>query len=648
MRVIHSHEINPDRQQVQSTQVKILHVGDLVIDVEACSVSRDGIVLDLPDLSYRLLLSLVHHAPHRVSKDQLIEEVWQGIVVSDETLSQRIRLLRQALSDDRERQRYITSIRNQGYRLVVDVSAGPARKSGVRLSFGLKSLLLIAVIILIGLGIFNTIRILPPADSAVERTHTLAVLPFADLSQNGDNRYFSDGVHEELLSRLSQIENFGVVSRTSVLPFRSTDLSIPEIARQLDVVNILEGSVRLMGNRVRITAQLIDGKSDRHIWSQTFERELTMENLFAIQAEVANNIAGALEIELSVTDRSLMVNLPTDNLDAYDNYLLGKYHTYRLTEDDLTQAVEFLVRAIEIDDGFAEAWAILGRAYSFQGSGYGNLPPDDAYSKAREAALRALTLNSELADAHSLYADILTWYDWDWAAAEREYKATLELDPFNLLGYALLLSTQLRHAEAIELVERLISRFPDDEYIHSNAAWRYLNARDYTGAIEHAVMAGGHADARGVKGWAQLSTGRIQAALELFQQDVAENPGIPVYLSNLAIAYFRNGDDQSGQETFDKLLLMAKSDFISPDIIAAVYFEQDKADEGFEWLNKALEVRSRGLIFLQVDHVYDRFRTDPRYLDLLNKMGFGQMGIGQSGTESSARVGGTKLKKPFN
>ena len=605
-------------------KVKPLHVGDLVIDVEACSVSRDGNVLDLPDLSYRLLLSLVHHAPHRVSKDQLIEEVWQGIVVSDETLSQRIRLLRQALGGDSERQRYIKSIRNQGYRLVADITDDSLRKSGVKRPSILKSLLITAVIILVALGIFNAGRFLPLSGSAVEYTHTLAVLPFSDLSQNGDNRYFSDGVHEELLSRLSQIENFGVVSRTSVLPFRSTDLSIPEIARQLDVANILEGSVRLMGNRVRITTQLIDGKSDLHIWSQTFERELTMENLFAIQAEVANAIAGALEIELSVTDRILVVDLPTDNLEAYDNYLFGRYHTYRLTEDDLAQAVQFLVRAIEIDESFAEAWATLGRAYSFQGSGYGSQSPDQAYGKAREAALRSLTLNTELADAHSLYADILTWYDWDWAAAEREYKTTLELDPFNLLGYSLLLSTQLRHAEAIELVERLVRRFPGDEFIQSNAAWRYLNARDYAGAIEHAELAGGHADARGVKGWAQLSAGRIKEALALFQQDVAENPDNPVYLSNLAIAHIRNGDGQSGQEALDTLLSMAKSVFISPDIVAAVYFEQNKADEGFEWLNKALEVRSRGLIFLQVDHVYDRFRTDPRYLDLLDQMGFGQ------------------------
>ncbi len=605
-------------------QPDILHAGDLEIDTRARSVSRDGSVLDLPDLSYRLLVSLVLHAPHRVSKDQLIEEVWQGVVVSDETLSQRIRLLRRVLGEDRQQPRYIVSVRNQGYRLIAAVSEPPAGKTGLHTRSLKFSMLMSALVVVIGAALLYANRYLSPKDSGQASVYTLAVLPFTDLSQNGDNRYFSDGIHEELLSRLAQIENLAVVSRTSVLPYRFTELGVPEIARQLKVGNILEGSVRLMGNRVRITTQLIDGESDHHLWSETFERELSMKNLFAIQAEVANSIALALEIEFSGSDRSRIASLPTDNLDAYNYYLLGRYHTFLLTEEDLSQAVQFLTQSIELDDDFAEAWAALGWAYSFQGSGYGSQSPHEVYDKAREAALRALALDADLADAHSLYADILTWYDWDWPAAEREYKATLALNPFNLLGYALFLSTQLRHEEAIMLVERLINRFPGNEFYHSNAAWRFFNARDYQRALEQADLAGGHIDARRVAGWALLSIGRNDEALALFERDVDENPVNPADLSNLAVANIRVGNAEKGQELLASLLSMAKTRFVAPEAIAAVYFEQNKPTEGFEWLRIGVDTRSSGLIFLQVDHVYDGYRSDPRYLELLTLLGFGE------------------------
>jgi TolB-like protein len=440
------------------------------------------------------------------------------------------------------------------------------------------------------------------------------------MSPNSDNQYFADGIHEELLSHLAQTSSFEVVSRTSVMPFRETSLSIPEIAQQLNVDTVLEGSVRRAGGQVRITFQLINGVTDLHLWTETYEHELTMENLFSIQEEVARKVSTALQAEF--VSQAAPVNLPTRSLEAYDLYLLGRYETFQQTRSGLDQAVIWLERALEIDKEFAEAWATLGWAYSFQGSGYSDKTPSEVYGAAREAALKALVLDPNLADAHSLHADILTWYDWDWLAAEEEYLAALKWDPSNVLGYVLFLSTQQRHDEAIELVEKLINRYPGSEFIHINAAWRYLNARRYDQALIQASLAPEHIDFGGVTGWALLSSGREEEALAVFEWDFERQPDNPLLMSNLAVAHARLGNNTQARELLRKLIEISALTYIQPDSVAAVLFELGDADSGFEWMQKALEQRSRGLIFLQVDHVYDRYRQDPRYLALEEALGF--------------------------
>jgi TolB-like protein/DNA-binding winged helix-turn-helix (wHTH) protein/Tfp pilus assembly protein PilF len=597
-----------------------LKMGSLVIDRQTRTVSSGDQILDLPDLSWRLLEALIRHAPNRVTKDQLIEEVWQGTVVSDETLTQRIKLLRKALPDD-DKQRYIISIRNQGYRLRLPVSAnssgpGKAARSNLILLVAIGGLVIIALAAVIIGGPWKS------REPAPESFQSLAVLPFENLSEEPDFRYFADGIHEELLTRLSRIEGLDVVSRTSVLPYRSSSLPITEIALQLGVDAVLEGSVQRAGNQVRITTQLIDGQTDHHLWAETFDRQLSMENLFAIQSEVAVAVTGALELELPGNSRSHLVELPTNNLEAYDLYLLGRFHTFQLTAENLQQAVDLLSHSVTLDREFAAAWAGLGWAYSFQGSGYTNLAPAEVYEQAREAALRALSLDSELADAHALYADILTWYDWDWEAAEREFRATLKLDPYNALGYALFLSTQLRHSESLELIENLIRRFPGNEFLHINAAWRYFNARQYDKALEQAELARNHVDYGSVVGWALLSSGRHGDALELFREELQAQPQNPSRISNLAVAHARMGNTQQSTELLSQLTSIESLQYVGADLIAAVYFELGEDEAGFEWLQKALQQRSRGLIFMQVDHVYDYLRTDPRYLALAAQVGF--------------------------
>ncbi len=606
-------------ESAASTPPRRFRVLDLDIDLDRESVRRDGVLLDLPQLSFRLLATLVLRAPERVTKDELIREIWDDVVVSDETLAQRVRLLRQSLHEDSQNPRYIASVRGRGYRLICPVEAlGP---DSFPVGRGNRWALLAAAAASAILGVWIATSNLQNRPTPT-LANSVAVLPFADLSAGQTHRHFADGMQEELLTRLTGLESLDVLSRTSVEKYRDTTLGLPEIARQVGADMVIEGSVRIAEDRVRITVQLIDAVTDRHIWAESFDRELTVANIIRIQEEVADQIAMALRIEYPSGQAIAPDRLPTDNLQAYEAYLLGRYHTFQQTPRDLELAVVHLQRATALDAQFAEAYASLGWAYGFLGTAYGRRPPREAYPKAREATLRALALDNELADARSIYADILTWYDWDFVAAEQEYERTIELDPNNVLGYALFLSTQMRHDEAIAMVERGTAAFPHDPYVFANAGWRYLNAGQTDRAIGAATRAMGHPDANSVLGYSSMAAGDMDRAITAFEADLDEFGSNPVQLSNLAYAYFKGGRNAEGKELLDELLATSADAYVSPALIAGVYFAAGDADNGFAMLEEAVSARAREVIFMQVSQMLAGYRQDPRYAALIEKIGF--------------------------
>lgn len=596
-------------------------VGDLDVDLQWQTVRRAGVEIELPDLSFRLLAALIRQAPERVSKDELVNQVWDGVVVSDETLAQRIRLLRQSLGEDGQNPDYITSIRGKGYRLICAVApfeAAPANQA-LKIWGAICGVMALALIIT-WIAFTNQQQAAPAIDDG--SPDLVAVLPFTDLGADQAQRYFADGMQEELLARLAQVDNLDVVSRTTVEKYRSTEFALTEIADEIGADAVIEGSVRIAEDRVRITVQLIDAATDRHVWAENFDRELTVANIFSIQEEVADKIADAMQLEYQSAASIDTVQLPTSSLEAYDAFLLGRYHTFQQTPRDLELAVNHLQHAVAIDPEFAVAYTSLGWAYSFLGTQYGSRAPDEVYPKAKEAALRALALDTELADARSLYADILTWYDWDFAAAEREHIRALELNPLYVLGYALFLSTQLRHDEAIEAVEKLIANDPTDIYVQVNAAWRYLNAGRVELAIAAATRAEGHPDARSALGYSYLAAGNIDRAISIFEDDIDDQNRNPQQISNLAFVYFRAGRRNEAEELLLELEAKAETGYVSPALIAAVYFAAGDADVGFTLLQMAVSERAREVIFLQVSQMLEGYRDDPRYAALAESIGF--------------------------
>jgi len=595
-----------------------LRVADLVVDLDRSSVVRDGRVIDLPDLSFRLLAALIRHAPERVDKDQLIAEVWDGVVVSDETLAQRVSLLRQVLGETSQQPRYIQAIRGRGYRLIPHVSSVANRPTMpvAKLALG-AALVLIAFVL--------AIRWLADTESksgdSPAIANALAVLPFRDMSEGQDHQFFADGMHEELLRQLSAIDNLALISRTSVEPYRQTDLDLPEIALRLDAGAVLEGSVRVDGDHLRITVQLIDAASDEHVWSESYDSVLSVQSILEIQGNLASRIANTLKLQY-VEQRFANVALPTNNMDAYNLYLLGRYHAFKQTPADLASAVEFLERAIVLDSQFAEAWATLGWAYSFQGTAYGGQRPHDVYPKSKEAALRAIALDTRLADARTLYADILTWYDWNFAAAEQEYLRTIDLDPLNVLGYALFLSTQQRHDKAIERIEQRLAASPEDTYVRMNAGWRYFHAGQFDKAIAAAEASTQHADAGTLLGWSLLGSGNIERAIQVLESDIESGGRDTQRIANLAAANFYAKRRDEARGLLAELEAKAKVEYVSPAVFATLHFSAGEPDEVFEKLNESLAQRDRELIFLPVSLSTAGYRDDSRYGELIRKIGF--------------------------
>lgn len=594
----------------------MLHVDDLLVDLKRRNIRRGADAIDLPDRSFRLFETLIRCAPEIASKDHLIARVWDDAIVSDETLAQRVRLLRQSLGDDSQDPRYIASVRGRGYRLIAPVSEAAASPGGSsRKHIGLIA----SATLLVGLAL--AWQLFPVTDDLATEPRVVAALPFVDLSSNKDQQYLADGMHEELLNRLAAIDSLAVISRTSVERYRGTDENLPVIAKQLGANAVIEGSIRVDGDRLRVTVQFINAVTDEHIWASNFDRQLSVQDIFDLQAEVANQIVEALQLELpdtAVRDE----RLPTADIAAYNNYLLGRFHTFKQTRKDLLDAIGFLEQAIAIDPEFAEAYAVLGWAYSFLGTEYGALQPGEMYPKAKAAALRAIALDSSLADARALYADILTWYDWDFVAAELEYQKTVELEPLNVLGYALFLSIQERHEEAVAMIERRLAADPSDPYAQINAGWRYLNAGQTGKAIAAANAAGDHRDRASLLGMSRLAEGNNLAAIKVFEAAVASQGQTALNTANLAIAYFRDGRDADAEPLLSELETFAKDNYVAPGLLANVYFAAGNADQGFIMLERALEERTRDVIFLKVNELLRGYRDDPRYLALIERVGF--------------------------
>jgi len=459
------------------------------------------------------------------------------------------------------------------------------------------------------------------------RTRSIAVLPLLNLSADPENEYFADGITEDVTAQLSKIGALKVISRTSVMRYKNHEESLKEIGVTLGVGTLLEGSVRRAGNRVRIVVQLIDAETDGHLWAETHDRDLT--DIFAIQSDVALQIATALEAELTGDQRSRIEKEPTKDLVAYQLYLKGRHCLARFTSEGLLQGVEYLQQAADRDPAFAHAYAHMAIGYVALGMGYGAgvIKPDEAYSRAKAAGARAIEIDNELGEAHAALAFPMFVHDFDWNNAENAFHRALELNPNaadTLDVYGLMLAAQGRFDEAVTAQRRAQELDPLIPWHTTDLAASLLRAGRYDEVLQEAKRVlqfepnfpFGHATA----GWAYIKKEMYDEGLAELERAFSLSPGDTALLGQLGQGYATSGKVDEAREVLRQMEELSRERYVPSYHLAYVYTGLGEDDKALDALEQAFEEHAGGIYGIKGSFLFTTLRSHPRFKALLRKM----------------------------
>jgi TolB-like protein/tetratricopeptide (TPR) repeat protein len=498
--------------------------------------------------------------------------------------------------------------------------AAEVRRRGQRLALAGAA---IAILVGILVGVRPLLERLRGGPGA-RAIQSIAVLPFENFSRDPEQEYFADGMTEELITGLAQIRSLRVISRTSAMQYKGTKKRIPEIGRELNVDAVLEGSVQRSGQRVRVTAQLIRASMDQHLWARSYERDL--RDVLGLQSEVAAAVAHEVRVTLTPEEKVRLTQARPTDPEAHELYLKGRFHWNKGTEADLVEAIRDFESALARNPGYAPAYAGIADAYASLSDVY--RPPYEVMPKARAAATKALQLDETLADTHVSLANIQFNYDRDWAAAEREARRALELNP-NSAGAHDILGTYFavlgRAAESAAEAARCLELDPLSVVFTSDAGWGRLAARDYDHAIEFFRKAveiePGFGFAHEGMAIAYVQKGRCPEAIAVAEKGTQADDS-PFVLATSGGIYAACGKSDRAREVLKKLAGPYRNRYVCPYEIAVIHIGLGEKDEAFRSFEKGLQDRSICMPFLKVDPRLDPIRSDPRYVELVRRLAF--------------------------
>jgi serine/threonine-protein kinase len=470
------------------------------------------------------------------------------------------------------------------------------------------------------------LKFFPGQSDAVDR-RSIAVLPFDNMNRDEENEYFSEGITEDIITQLSKVSDLRVISRTSSMRYKGTKKTLREIGREVGVGAILEGSIRREGDDLRITAQLVDARTDEHIWAETYDRQLT--SIFAIQSDVAQQIAAALKATLSPSEKVRIERTPTEDIEAYDLYLKGRHHLNRRNPEGYEKSIQYFQDAVDRDPGYALAYAGLADTYLLLQLWHLR-PPNETMPKAQSAALSALEADDNLAEAHTSLAAIRHWYLWDWEGAEEAYRRAIELNPSYATAhhwYAFYLRDMRRFDEAAAEILIAQNLDPLSLIINANVG---LIAYTYTGQFDKAIdqirkvldMDPDFLPAHERIAFAYEQAGRTDEAVAAYVR-TCEMSGLvsEAQADELRRVYEASGWEDFHRRYLEHLLERAESTYVAPFDIAYQFARLGRADETIEWLNRAYDHRSSELTAINVHPELRSLRADPRFHVLLRKLG---------------------------
>jgi len=502
----------------------------------------------------------------------------------------------------------------------------PAARAAPSRSMILIGSLVLLIALLIGFVKFSRPTPNRPA-VATANAKSIAVLPFENLSHDPDNAYFADGIQEEILTRLSKIADLKVISRTSTQRYKGTPTNLLEIAKQLGVAHILEGTVQKAADQVRVNVQLINAQTDSHLWAEKFDRNLA--DIFAVESEIATKIADTLQAKLTGSEKQAIAARPTENSEAHQLYLKGRYFLSRRTEEGLKKSVEFFNQAIDKDSSYALAYSGLADSnmYLLKLAFLRGLSRKESYERAKAAATKALELDDNLAEAHTSLALVKMEYEWEWASSEGEFKRAIQLNPGFAEAhhqYSHYLTAMGRSSESLAESLRALELDPLSLVLNGHLAWHYLYARQYDQAIQQcqktAELDRNYPETADFRGLAYEQKGMYREAIAELQMAVNLSGNSPHIKAELGHAYAIAGETTPALDILDELKRGSTETHISSYDIAVIYIGLGRKDQALEALENAYQERSEWLRYVKVDPRLDPLRGDPRFEKLVNQV----------------------------
>jgi len=634
-----------------------LRFGIFEADLRTGELRKRGVRIRLQEQPFQVLAALLARPGELVTRDELQGRVWTAdtFVDFDHGLNKAINKIREALGDSAESPRFVETVARRGYRFIADVAVvdlesappdtHPPSTGGDPLTADDREApdvaeqttrpegrgwqrtltitgcgLVLVSVILVGW------RLRSRGQSSTIRS--VAVLPVENLSGDASQEYFADGMTDQLIATLGQISALRVISRTSVMVYKGARKPLPQIARELNVDAVIEGSIMRSGGRVRITAQLIDAAVDKHLWAHSYDGDVG--DTLALESRVARAIAEEIRVNVQPKEQAALKNVKAVNPDAYEAYLKGRYFWNKRTPDGLNKAKEYFDEAASKAPDYAQAYSGLADTYALLGDWqYGVMAVREALPAAKAAAIRALELDNTLGEAHTSLGFVLSGFDWDWASAETEFRRAIDLSPGYATAhhwYAWHLSLMGRHGEAIAEMRKARSLDPLSLIINADLAEILLIAHFYDESMQESrktiEMDPDFALAHNQLAEAYLQKHLPDDAITEFQKAVKLSEGSPICTANLARAYASSGRSADAGQLLTGLKQRSNPAYSNAAEIAMVYAALGEKSQAMAWLERGYNERFNPGVLLRPG--FDSLRADPRFRDIVDRVGLTQ------------------------
>ena len=647
---------------------RVVRFGLFEVDVDASELRRNGLRLKLQEQQLNLLKVLLEHPGTLVTRDELRQRLWKPntFVEFDHSLNTAMMRLREVLGDSPENPVFIQTVPRKGYRFIAPVhdvvtesqplpqedtrllnlDAKPTRASNPQIdaaattisaggrvarSVGRPSVVIGVTALL--LATIATLLVAPYGGklhfgkSPEAQITSIVVLPMENLSGDPNQNYFADGMTDELIASLARISSLRVISHTTAMDYKGTHESLEKIAHDLNVDAVVEGTVLRSGDRVRITAELVQVSTDRHLWADTYESRLG--DVLTLQNQVASAIVSQIQIKLTPQDKEHLAASQPINSDAFEDYLKGRYYWGMRSEDGLDKAIHYFQSATEKDPQYALAYAGLADCYGILGAAIiGTVPTSQVAPKAEDAATKAVALNPGLAETQTAFATVQLNDYWNWTAAEAGFRRAIQLNPSYATAhqrYSLYLMAMGRTEGSLEEMNRARSLDPLSLSMNFSLGWRLYMARHYDEAIVQLrntlEMDPAYLLAHIILAQCYEQKGQYALAIAELQKAETLSPDSPPVIAALGQAYAVESNRAEPTKALDRLHTLSSQKYVSPFYMALLYTGLGNHARAIYWLGKAFDDRSNNMIFLNVDPEFDNLRSEPGFKSLLRRMG---------------------------